>query len=289
MSIGWIVLLGQKFRDLKRLIERITGLSLADAINVAIFLLTIFSLLMAALGVWVAKRTLDDAKASGKEQTERGKEELDQLDKAGKSLKILQIEIQEQGSVVKEQATLLADQLKFAQRAPRIEFEARCVSPPTGKAPPGFTLPWRQVQSHLGHRITVELPILPNVRVISCLVRLSNLGDGSLEKPDFQWQLLSFRRLNRPTETTWIGEGAGIYAPGTARPDGLGNRGIELTGGRTLLPQSVTGSYETWSFDVQIPADATDFVLAYDLTSENFKPLGGTVAVRLERSGNPTR
>jgi hypothetical protein len=285
-TLSSIILLHKQFRYLKRLIERITGLSLADAINVAIFLLTIFSLIMAGLGVWVGQRTLDDAKTSGKEQTERAGQELNQLADAGKSLKILQSEIQEQGSVVMEQATLLADQLKFAQRALRIEFDARCVPPSTDEALRGFTLPWREIQSHQRHRITVRLPILSNARLISCFIKLSNLGDGNLVRPDFQWQLLSFRRFNRPIQTTWIGEGSGIYTPGTARPDGLGNRAIELTRGRDLLPKSVTGSYETWAFDVQIPADATEFMLAYDLTSANFKPLGGTIAVSLERNAN---
>jgi hypothetical protein len=125
--------------------QRITGLSLADAINVAIFLLTIFSLIMAALGVPVAQRTLDDAKTTGKEQTESAEQELKQLASASKSLEILQSEIQEQQSVVKEQTTLLADQLKLAQRAPRIEFGATCGPSSTSEAQPksrnGFSLP----------------------------------------------------------------------------------------------------------------------------------------------------
>ena len=37
------------------------------------------------------------------------------------------------------------------------------------------------------------------------------------------------------------------------------------------------------AFDVQIPADATEFLRAYDLTSANFRPLGGTIAVSVER------
>jgi hypothetical protein len=132
-----IILLRELFRYVKGLIERITGLSLGDAINVAIFLLSVFSLIMAVFGVWVAQRTLDDAKASGREQIERAAQELSQLANAGKSLKTLQSEIQEQGSVVREQATLLADQLKLAQRAPRIEFETRCAPLSAGEVQRG--------------------------------------------------------------------------------------------------------------------------------------------------------
>jgi hypothetical protein len=50
-------------------IERWSGLSLSDAVNVAVFILTIVSLVLAAAGVVVAVLTLKDAHDSGVQQT----------------------------------------------------------------------------------------------------------------------------------------------------------------------------------------------------------------------------
>ncbi len=54
---------------LKDAIEKAVGLSIADSVNLALFLLTLLSLALAFSGVWIAKATLDDARRSGEQQT----------------------------------------------------------------------------------------------------------------------------------------------------------------------------------------------------------------------------
>lgn len=57
-------------RRIKDGIENATGLSLGDALNVAMFLLTVSSLLAAVISLAIAKWTYEDAKEGGREQLE---------------------------------------------------------------------------------------------------------------------------------------------------------------------------------------------------------------------------
>jgi hypothetical protein len=57
------------------------GLSLADRLNVALFVLTIMGVILAAWSLRVAQKTLDDAKDSGRHQQEQFNQQSDQAQK----------------------------------------------------------------------------------------------------------------------------------------------------------------------------------------------------------------
>lgn len=66
------------------------GLSFGDALNVLLFVLTIVSLVVAILGVVVARITLDEARNAGRDQDRQFQKQMEQLGKASDILQKLQ-------------------------------------------------------------------------------------------------------------------------------------------------------------------------------------------------------
>jgi hypothetical protein len=149
-----------RMQMLKKWIEAKTGLPLGDAVNVALFGLTVVSLLLAGAGVIVAYVTLKEARDSGKDQKAVLDASRNALESSVKSLSGLQSQISQ-----------------IASRKPEPSVYVVC-GPTGGNA--GFLL----IPDAKG--FTSGLLEVHNVhtdfrRRMSCQFRLNNYGSGPLE------------------------------------------------------------------------------------------------------------
>jgi hypothetical protein len=99
----WIRILGQ----FKPAIEQRVGLSLADAVNVAMFLLTLVSLVIAGIGIWVALLAMKEAKAGGDQQQATLDASRKSLEKVVSNLTLLDQTLDSSLSTAREQQKLL--------------------------------------------------------------------------------------------------------------------------------------------------------------------------------------
>ena len=118
---------------IKKGVESTLGLNLGDAVNVAIFILTIISLVVAFVGVWYAKRTLSDARTSAKSQEDALAAQVTAMRSVNDSLTTLLVEVSNQKKLADASLQELKDQNQRAKdiesRHPDARVALRCSKP----------------------------------------------------------------------------------------------------------------------------------------------------------------
>jgi len=162
------------------------GLSFGDALNIALFLLTIFSLFLAYEGVRIAGITLDEAHRAAQDQETQFKQQIDQLTKSSSALETARSLLQRQSEALQSLQGISRQQLRDLNKAegrlekqerarPAPHVEAYCAS---GKF---IDASGRQLNELIVNRaVKIYVPTETPNRV-PCQVRLTNDGDGELK------------------------------------------------------------------------------------------------------------
>ena len=197
-------------KALKSVIEQRSGLALGDAVNVALFVLTVVSLFLAVLGVVIAILTLRDARKSGDAQLELLKQSRQSLASAETSLSKqngilssnLALNEVEQGtltqslSLATQQLGILSSQnareAEFAARRPRASLRVSC-----GSQSDRFES--RQIDEKLdmkhGYQENVSVR-LNEERIMRCDFDLENNGTAVLSEGFVEFTLEKFDNDN---------------------------------------------------------------------------------------------
>jgi hypothetical protein len=171
------------------------GLSFGDALNVALFLLTLLSLLFAYLGVHLAELALHETEQQAREARQLAREASDNQDAQFKQqideLKSSRNALETARGLLKDQANALRDLQNISRRELLIQTKAAERTASLDKARP---LPSVQVSCNGFRLIDVSGPSVTNkakknVKIfrrnegnIECSVLLTNDGDAELKK-----------------------------------------------------------------------------------------------------------
>jgi hypothetical protein len=104
----------RRVSSLKRLNEylRAHDLSFSDALNVALFFLTIVSLVLAGIGIHLAQAAIDEAKVAGDHQDKQFNEQMTQLRSSASALTTARDLLTAQGGILSELQSKTAKQLE---------------------------------------------------------------------------------------------------------------------------------------------------------------------------------
>ena len=279
------------------------GLSFGDALNIALFLLTIASLYLAYQAVRIARETLDDARTqaikAAHDQDEQFKKQMEQLqvvtDELNKSSNLLS----DQSHILKDVQDTSRQQLKDLNAAEaRLQRQERATPKPRivglcfgrGKFVDTSTKPSRIVEEpNLSYpKIVYETTIKalspdpfknPSglVRKLPCLIDFTNEGDAELKNAKF---------------TIWL-QAAGEECGSTffsARMDGVPFPiGLPKPIFVNVTIPSRSQSKKDFSTDLDIALDGPCryFILAFTLESDNSNKLDVTVNISVEDFRHP--
>lgn len=281
---------------LKTLVESTSGLNLGDSVNLAIFVLTIISLVISFAGIWVAEETLADARQSGKEQTEALQQQtaalsvqISALNSAKDSLNSLLGEIEKQkelldsvqksteGSlkVLKAENGRQLAQIKLNPEAVWVALQCFNIE----KSGEEFTIGFHNESARVETSATgitkvfwprVEMSVSTKEVVdLICDSQVSNNSMTPILKATFSWTVRGTDDSGEKNETIFAINRIGN--PDDPTPDQRKLDEIFLLQDGEVPPLSVSRVPRIFTFAVTVPPNQSDSYLSfsYDLEASN--------------------
>jgi len=271
---------------LTRTAERWFGVPLGDLLNLALFILTVVSLVIAFAGTYIAYVTLRDARASGAQQEKALKDSQEALARSSESLQqVLELtsaqqqRLERQIEIAKKQQNLLgedvvtaksqleivkkehAEQERIASLKPDMDFILIC---------DGIDLV-QKMRTHWSEKQKLRVSAGENA---PCILNLRNTGSDVLRNAHFS-----------------IGTFAGTDEIGVSlAKDGydhqpmreFGSRQV-LIDGKDLQPQSIELSLPTFYLLLAIPPKVDFFELSLELWGEKYEAAIPEIRIDVQR------
>jgi hypothetical protein len=294
---------------LKNRIESTLRLPLGDALNLALFLLSVFSLVLAGAGVWIAEKTLRDARQSGEQQNQALQQQTaalretveaaksqqttlessrDSLLRAKDSLATLQTEILSQQKLLEQEVGTSREELETirelnerakeeASRRPRVKVALQCwgmewTDIKTAEA--GGSSPDRP-EAYMRGRDQLGRDVQDGEKW--CAVFVDNIGNADLIDPSFQWSSTAQDVPNHDTAVR-------IQLPGQPVPP-TSVLSVDIADGKKIYPHAVMKSAKIYEMYLLFPEEVKTFTLSFHLVGENLPDTVGWITIHILSEG----
>jgi hypothetical protein len=257
-------------RRLKAWIERWSGLALADAVNVSIFVLTIVSLMLAAAGVGVAYLTLLDAHESGIEEENNIKAEV-------KTLHAVQQGIENQESVLSKSLDVSRKQQEATNASvdvARKELETlkQQTALQSALPEPKLVVGCQSIQYPERNRTKLEVytpmrlsTVYAFLRSIDCNLSIKNIGKITLQGGYLRVQISGVHMNQRHVAD----QERALFLTGVSGGDGRGHSTagfLDILQNRPILPAGEEG--DVWR--LSLLDDVNEIYIACKFGGANF-------------------
>jgi hypothetical protein len=272
-------------RVTKLFIEHRVGISLGDALNIALFSLTLLSIAIAVIGTWVAIKAMREAKAGGDAQQQTLEASRKALADVVGDLGKLNGTVDLNLKTAKEQQRLLETQLHVASRHPDVYMRVSCgprfwgLNKPRPKAYDFIVSRTKIVLNGKALHSTAFASMPPHsvrtdvYNLITCYVSLTNTGEANLTN--------SFVKIRFSSDVVGRffpnadGKSAGfefkVWDPRSGQSDldipyseVVEDRPIDVLRDRTVYPQSPNDEYLVADLTLHIPHSITSFLIEYE-------------------------
>lgn len=258
---------------LSRLLEK-HGLSFGDALNVALFVLTLAALGLAYQGVRLAKITLAEARAQAKDQDALAQEQMKQLRASTNALQTATTLLSEQSDTLRGLQEISRQQLANlnGSEARIRKHEQEAAAPRIVGACDEFALMdahGKDIPAIMGgNQFNTQVAVrLRRDRTVDCFIRVVNEGDAELKNANFG---------------ITISDSTEIYG-GDCNPDvfvakvndsiASSGRSMAIIVGATLPPYSKTRRFFEAHLLIRFGEKCRDFKIVVTLESDNFQRL----------------